>query len=316
MGRLGLRVLGISLEETSVRRRRFRCDRAELREHLEEVGRCFVFGYHAALEDGAPGSIAGRLADVTPAWRGFAFEGAALALTVLDTMTPWRRGRLRAFLAGPSDAHAYIVHIGAGWALGRLPLSPAGLLSRLDPVLGWLALDGYGFHQGFFHWPQAVTRKEVPRRLRGYERRAFDQGLGRSLWFVEGTDVERIAGDIAAFPHHRHADLWSGVGLACAYAGGCDRSAVADLRQAAGAFAPMLAQGGAFAAEARARAGNPTAHTAEACEILCGHGLDAAAVARNAGRDLSDLPAGGTEPAFETWRLRIQEHFATLGAVA
>ena len=306
-------LFGISPAETSFARRGFRGEAGAVRDRLETVGRCFVAGYHAALEQSGAAAVAARIeAEVDRDFHGFAHEGAGMALALLDTLTPplpgASRDRLARFLAGPGDAHAYIVVVGAGWILARLPLSPERLLARLDPVMGWLALDGYGFHEGFFHWPRAVTRQEVPRKLRGYARRGFDQGLGRSLWFVEGADVERLPRTLRAFPTARQPDLWAGLGLATAYAGGRSRGEIEALRRAAGAFLPELAQGVAFAAKARERAGNPTAHTEMAAQVICGTSAGQAAAVTD--RTLENLPGDRPgEPAFEVWRQRIQDHF-------
>lgn len=302
-------LFGIAPEETSFARRGFRGDFAAVRERLEEVGSSFVAGYHAALEESAPEIVAARVdAELDREFRGFAYEGAGMALALLDQLTPWRRDRLARFLAGPGDPHTYLVIVGAGWILARLPLSPERLLSRLDPVLGWLALDGYGFHEGFFHWPRSVARQEVPRKLRGYARRGFDQGLGRSLWFVDGADVGLLPRTIGAFPAGRQPDLWAGLGLAVAYAGGRDRVDIEELRRAAGAYAPELAQGVVFAAKARQRAGNLAAPTELAAEVICG--LSAAGAATVSDAALPGLPADRPgEPAFEVWRRRIQDHF-------
>ena len=308
-------LFGISPQETAFSKRRFRGDAEAVKERLEKVGQCFVGGYHAALEDDRrPLPLAARIdAEVEHEFHGFAYEGAGMALALLDTLLPGRRDRLARFLAGPGNAHAYIVHVGAGWILARLPLSPGRLLARLeDPVLRWLALDGYGFHEGFFRWPRSIERRKIPRKLDGYARRGFDQGLGRSLWFVNGADVRLIPRTIAAFPEHRQADLWSGAGLACAYAGGRDRADVESLRQAAGPHRPSLAQGAAFAAKARERAGNLAGHTELACQVICGtSAVQAAALTDELGHGLPvDLPG---EPAFEVWRRRIQERFSAEG---
>ncbi|HVR09111.1 MAG TPA: DUF1702 family protein [Thermoanaerobaculia bacterium] len=331
MGKVSRRVLGISPEETSFARRGFRCDSDTVRERLEDVGRCFVLGYLLALEIDGAEALASRLdAEVAHELRGFAYEGAGMALSLLDFLAPWRRGRLQRLLAGPGWPHVYIVHIGAGWALARLPVPVHRLLAGLDPLLCWLALDGYGFHQGFFHWQQAVLGQLVPRRLTGYARRAFDQGVGRSLWFVEGADPARIAADVGAFPAARRPDLWAGVGLACCYAGGVDRATLAALRLAAGPARPALAQGVAFAAKARLWGGNPTADTALACAVVCGGSVEATAAVTDrsvpAGVTLptaqpASLPprgsfgAGGPGvPPFEIWRQRIQQCFSSDGA--
>jgi hypothetical protein len=331
MGKVSRRVLGISPEETSFARRGFRCDSDAVRERLEEVGRCFVHGYLRALETDGAEALAARLdAEVAREFQGFAYEGTGMALAVLDFLTPWRRGRLQRFLAGPGWPHVHIVHIGAGWALARLPVPVHRLLAGLDPLLCWLALDGYGFHQGFFHWPQAVLRQQVPRRLAGYARRAFDQGVGRSLWFVEGADPARIAADVGAFPAARRPDLWAGVGLACCYAGGVDRGTLSALRLAAGPARPALAQGVAFAAKARLWSGTPTADTVLACAVVCGCSAEEATAVTE--RSLPEgvtwpapaasspprgrLAAGDPDvPAFELWRRRIQQHFTTEGAL-
>lgn len=307
MRRLRKLIFGISLEEASFARRGFRAGDAGARQRLEQIGRTFLHGYHAALEENEPERLAQRLNAVELEWRGFAFEGAAMGLSLLDHLTPWRRSRLRAFLNGPGSTHAYMVHVGVGWTLARLRRQVEPTLARLDPVLRWLAVDGYGFHEGYFHWPHVVEGQMIPHRLTSYARRVFDQGLGRSLWFVDGADVKRIPTTIAAFPPSRQADLWSGIGLACAYAGGVEGCALQALRAAAGAHRPQLAQGAAFAAKARQRAGNPAAHTQLACEIICGVPADVAA--RITDTALENLPADGPEPTYEVWRRRIQNQF-------
>ena len=314
MGWFRRRLFGISPEETTFARRGFPPCAEARRPGLERIGRTFVEGYHAALEDARPLTLARRLDGVEASFRGFAYEGAAMGLTLLDLLTPWHRRRWSRFLAGPGAAHRYMVHVGAGWALARLGRRVEPTLARLDPLLGWLAVDGYGFHEGFFHWRRSLEAQVIPRRLSGYARRVFDQGLGRSLWFVGGTDVARIAAVVAAFPPERRADLWSGVGLAAAYAGGGDRTTLLALARAAGAAGPALSQGVAFAAKVRERAGNPVPHTELACEVLCGQ--TPAEAARVTDRTLENLPLQGPEPAYAAWRRRIQAHFSREVAIA
>lgn len=278
---------------------------------LEASGRSFLAGYHLALEEEAPAALATRLDGVEAEFRGFAFEGAGMGLALLDFLTPWRPGQLRAFLAGAGEPHTYMVHVGIGWAIARLPWLRTRLdrpLMRFDPLLRWLVADGYGFHEGYFHWRRSLKSQARPRRLTGYAARAFDQGLGRSLWFVEGGDVARIPSVIATFPAARRPDLWSGVGLACAYAGGVDAESIRQLGARAGEYLPQVAQGVAFAAKARSRAGNPAAHTDLACQIIGAVSADEAAAITDTA--LEHLPGDGPEPAYEIWRRRIQLTFA------
>src|SRR5206468_265750 len=112
--------------------------------------------------------------------RGYAYEGAAMGLTGLDCFLPG--SRFASYVRGPGAAHVYMAHIGAGEALARLRRKPEPFLARLDdPVLRWLVLDGYGFHEGFFKPGRYVEAQRVPTHLSAYGRRVFDQGVGRSV---------------------------------------------------------------------------------------------------------------------------------------
>jgi hypothetical protein len=298
-------VFGISPDETKFSKRGFQPAEPEAQARLEQVGRAFVAGYDAALRAGRPDGIAVRLGAVAPELRGFAFEGAAMGFSILDIVLPWRRDRFRRFVEDEGAPHFYMALIGTGWALARLHRPIESALKRLDPLYGWLALDGYGFHEGYFCHPRSIEQQLVPARLQGYARRAFDQGLGRSMWFVCGADVERIAATAGRFSPERRADLWSGIGLACAYAGGMPRTTIERLRVLAGQHAAELAQGAAFAAKARQHAGNPVEHTDAACAVLCGCSATRAAAMIDEAQ--MELPRGDdVEPGYEVLRQRVQ----------
>lgn len=278
-------------------------------DRLEAVALSFVRGYHAALNRPDPVALCATLNHFDPVHRGFGYEGAGMALELLDRLTPWRRNRLSAFLSGPAQAHTYMVTIGAGWAWARLPLRVASQLQRLDPVTGWLALDGFGFHEGFFHTQASIHQFAVPRRIRGDSaRRAFDTGLGRSLWFVFGADVDHIANRIQLFEARRRPELWSGVGLACSYAGGASDVSIDRLCTLAGSHRADLAQGAAFAAKARHRAGTFAAHTQNAVGRICRTPPELAAkLCDSALAKVRSQAAGTTGPtAFESWREHIR----------
>lgn len=305
--RVRKQLLHIDTSEASVARRRFRCKDDQTRQRLEEIGTTFLRGYDAAIDENNLSLLVKQLDSVTQELRGFAFEGAAMGLTLLDALTPWNKTRLLKFVNGPGTRHVYMVHVGSGWAIARLPWLRWNLknyLRRLDPLLCWLALDGYGFHEGYFNWPRFIEDQQIPKRLSAYGLRAFDQGLGRSLWFVEGADVERIPFTIKRFPLYRRADLWSGIGLACAYAGGADANAIQAIYDAALSYDAHLAQGAAFAAKARQLAGNKSQHTDLACRIFAGVSSNQAAAITD--EALRDLPDDAREPAYEVWRERIR----------
>jgi hypothetical protein len=317
VGLLKQHLFGIAADEATVGRRGFRVTEEAVCDRLDRIGATFLRGYHAALQDDDPGTLASRLNDVDSELRGFAFEGAAMGLSLLDHLTPWRRTRWDSFVRGVGAPHVYMVHVGRGWTIARLPWLRSRLdhaLARLDPLLRWLAIDGYGFHEGYFHGQRRVRDRTVPGRLDGYARRVFDQGLGRSLWFVEGTDAHRIVATIRTFPQSRRSDLWSGVGLACSYAGGADETGLHALRTAAEDCQPQLAQGAAFAAAARLHAGNSAPHTTLACQVLASVSSDVAAQVVDEARE--NLRSDGPEPSYEVWRRRIQLRLSGISVTA
>ncbi|MCW2566716.1 MAG: hypothetical protein JWN54_813 [Mycobacterium sp.] len=291
-------------------------DRAS-REHLETVGGTFLTGFAFAAEHGDPAGAVPGLETVDRPYRGFAYEGAAMGFAILDAFRLDRESRIERFLAGAGDRHLYMVHIGIGWALARLPRLLWQRILPADPVLHWLLLDGFGFHQAYFHTDLYVHRHHVRHvpwpgtRSRWYVPHALDQGIGRALWFAGGADVRRVAESVGGFPESRHADLWSGAGLAATYAGGAGEAELRDLWRRAGGYRPQLVQGCAAAALARVRAGLVTPHTRLAVEVFCGlTPEEAAAVADGL------LPAredDGDEPVYAEWRRRVAERFVAAG---
>jgi Protein of unknown function (DUF1702) len=276
-------------------------------QRMETVISTVTRGCQATLQNSRFEALVPRLNAVEPELRGFAYEGAGTGLAALDCFLPWKN-RTKAFLDGPGAAYIYAVQIGAGMALARLRRRPEPFLARLDPVLGWIAIDGYGFHEGFFARQRYVRKQAIPTHLSSYGRRAFDQGLGRSIWFLGGGNIGQVAATITAFVVGRQADLWSGVGLACGYTGGVERAAIESLQQAAGLYAPELAVGAAIAANARHRAGSPAPYAELACAALCGRSSERASHIVNAA--LQDLPPDGQVPAYAVWRQRLATEFA------
>jgi hypothetical protein len=274
MSQLIQRFLNISSREVKFERRGFVCSNPAVQARLENIGRVFLQGYHAALQETDQSVLVQNLNQVDQDRRGFAYEGAAMALTLLDGIS-LRGGAFSRFASGAGKQHIFMLHVGAGWAYARLPWMRwriESVIRKLHPVLRWLVIDGYGFHEGYFHSKTQLEPWNSTSQASHFSHDAchvFYQGLGRSLWFVNGADVQDISATIARFPSQYHNDAWSGVGLACAYAGGIAQDAIEELRQQAGIHASALAQGAAFAAKARQLAGNPAQHTEVACAVLC-----------------------------------------------
>ncbi|MEV6304186.1 DUF1702 family protein [Actinoplanes sp. NPDC051861] len=306
------RVLTPDVSETTCAKRGFHVTDEARRNRLETVGRSFLTGFGEAAEARRPADVAEPLDQMPPMWRGFAYEGAAMALAIRDAM-PGRGGRVADFLAGPGGPHVYMAYVGVGWAMARLPRLLHSRLHAPDPLLRWLVLDGYGFHQAYFHTTRYVADRYREERFPfaddpgGYAVRAIDQGVGRACWFVAGADVQQVSRLFAGFPEGRRPDLWAGTGLAAGYAGGAAEAELEQLAVEAGPYRGEVAQGVAFAAAARVRAGLMMPHTEAAARVLCGRSAAEASAVTDEAR--AGLKAEGGLPEFEIWRQRIKSAF-------
>jgi len=305
-------VLGIQPREAEFSRRGFVAANEAAKYRLETIGKTFIAGYDTALANTAVETVCAQLQSVEPVLQGFSFEGAAMGLMLLDHLSWKRPWRIERFLQCAGDSHPYMIHVGIGWAVARLPWLRwriANVLEMRDPLLRWLVIDGLGFHEGYFHWRRSIERQQYPRYLSGYALRCFDQGLGRSLWFVHCADAARTASVVSRFSTSRQQDLWAGIGLACTYAGGAGKEEIERLLNSARDYRPWLAQGAAFAAKTRMRADNPTENTDLACQLICSVSSQRAAAITDECLE-GALTAEGegvfAEP-YEIWRRRIAD---------
>jgi hypothetical protein len=304
-----------SLAKVSFAGRRFPNAAAPAAQRLEAIPLTVVCGFEWGIDATDQWEVERRLNIVDPELRGFAYEGVTMAFTILDVTGAGRRRRAHDLLTGPGQPHIFLAYIGIGFAMARLPRAlwkkvvPDLTGSAYYPTMSWLAVDGYGFDRAYFDTARWVDQQKVPRPYRwegspDYFLRAVDQGIGRALWFIRAAQVPDIGATVGCFASHRHADLWSGVGLAAAFAGGCSRDGLAALRRAAGEHHAELAQGAVFAAKARTFAGFVPEHTEVASRELAG--LPAAAAAVLADEAAVAPGKHGAIPAYELWRRRVR----------
>lgn len=312
------RILTPSMSEASLAVRGFHAKSPAARDMLESVGETFLTGYSYAAEARIPAEAEARLEQVPWQMRGFAYEGAGMGFAVRDGL-PLGGGLVSRFLEGEARKHVYMVYVGVGWALARLPRFrwTKASASAADPLLRWLVLDGYGFHQAYFHTGRYVRQQyqepDFPWPAGGpadYANRVIDQGVGRAIWFVAGADPERAADFIDAFAASRRPDLYAGAGLAATYAGAVDEEELRTFVRRAGEHLPQVAQGSVFAAAAREQTGLVTPHTTLATGLICG--VTPAQASELADRTRLESVGDSDAPSYEHWRRSIISGLAEL----
>lgn len=276
------RFFGIPEREVSFTTRGYEpCD-SSAREFLERIVREFVGGYHLALDIADTDRLVNALdTSFDDHHVGFAYEGTGMYFALRDLVWPWGQSRLRAFIEGAAKKHDFIVMVGAGFAIGRVPwglLVFERYMRRLDPKMVWCVPDGYGFYKGIFEHRRYIEAcAPPPSRLPRYAWQLFDSGIGRSLWWVKGASPERIKQAIERFPAHRQAEMWCGIGVACTYAGGIDEDGLQRLLEYAGSYRLDFLSGPPFAARMREEGGNRSPWTDRACACLLGKNAKATA---------------------------------------
>ncbi|HEY9802379.1 MAG TPA: DUF1702 family protein [Leptolyngbyaceae cyanobacterium] len=282
---------------------------AEAAQRLNNIHSSYTQGYQIATTTNELEAILPQLSTVPADLLGFALEGVGTGLGQRDLVTPTEYSRVEAFVKSSQDAYENYVYVGVGLMLGRQKLSIEPYLESLSLTKLWPLIDGYGFQYGFSHWQDYLQGQPMPATLSGYACQVFDQGMGRSIWFIDGTDVNCIPKTIAAFPQERQINLWAGVGYACVYAGGVERQTLEALKIAAGPYEHILTQAAASVAKSRQVIGNADFYTELGCEVMCGMGAKAAA--ETVDKMLDKLCTTIHTPAEEGWqpyRIHLLHH--------
>lgn len=198
-------------------------------------------------------------------FRSIAYEAASMHFALLDLKEGTELKRWLQFNQGPAIPHAIQVHVGLGWALAQLQLAPEPFLSQLAPMLCYRVVDGYGYYEGTFRRRKSILSQQKPEFSDPVASNAYDQGLGRSFWYMAGGDISKVLTTLGSFPAERQGNLWRGVGIACAYVGGCTESQLSEILQLAGEYKPQLATGAVMATVSRSLAG----YMPPAIELIC-----------------------------------------------
>lgn len=281
--------------------------RSKRRALVDRMWHPYLEGYNAAL-DSEPADVAALLKELPYDVRAVMYEGAYTAFAAKDLLDNGDWGRMKALsVEGPEKLP--VMFQGIGGALSQLQISPSIYQSITETFFGWMSLDSYGCHEGYFRWNHAIQRQKVHAGLTPLGRRAFDQGIGRSIWLIGVADPTFVSNLISEFPPERRADLWSGVGLMVGYWGAADNTDMRKFRQFSGKWRPHLQQGVALATHVRVEAQSVPDYTEGACEVICD--ADYGEVATLASHCINSLGEPlTTSKLFLKWKMQISHTFA------
>lgn len=188
-------------------------------------------------------------------FRSIAYEAASMLHALADLKAGNHLPSWEHFFNQYGIRHSTQCNIGAGWAFAQQQINPSGFFRFVQGDLNLNVLDGYGYYEGMFRRRKSVLSQQQPDFLDELTGPSYYRGLGRSLWYSNRGNIEQVAKIIAGFPDVHKQGLWTGLGTAIAYVGGCDVDTLQQVLSLAGNYAAELKQGAQTAALSRNRAG-------------------------------------------------------------
>jgi hypothetical protein len=235
---------------------------------LRRVANVFADGF-ALASAGDCGQTKTELETISREERGVGYEGAAASKAVSD-LTRLTDLHEATNLLHDSKSYSFLMYLGIGEAMAQLKLPPQLCNSIANEPWSAQVMEGYGFFDGYFNWFESLVRQKYPEGLPPNLADAYDQGLGRAIYFVTNCNPAQIRDYISYYPQARRKELWSGAGVPTAYVGGPSDRELKKLLDYAGTYRAEFMQGVILGASAREKQSFIPNHTEAACNIICG----------------------------------------------
>jgi flavin-dependent dehydrogenase len=156
-----------------------------------------------------------------PDFRSIAYESASFAIGLKDLKENNNLENWIQFLTNASNVNLKHVEIGLGWSFAAINENPLkhDYLAKNEFLLD-MVMSGVGYYHALYKQKKTLTHFEIWEHLDAQKTAAYDQGIGRRIWYHCESELQEAQELIDKFPECRRADLWRGVGLACGYVGG------------------------------------------------------------------------------------------------
>ena len=202
-------------------------------------------------------------------FRSIAYESASFCIGLKDLESGNNLNLWQNFLNEKGEHHATQIHVGLGWAFSQKQINPVPFLTQLQPMMRYRVPDGYGYYEGVFRKRKSVQSQQRFETEDEVASGAYDQGLGRSIWYLSKGNIDDAKNMIEVFAMDRQKDLWRGLGIAIAYAGGCDEEMLKNIFFKTELYQTQLATGAVMALVSSSIAQYISNDTELTCKIFC-----------------------------------------------
>ena len=238
-------------------------------------------------------------------FRSIAYESASMSIALDDLKQGEQLTNWLQFLNEAAPAHDTQVHVGLGWAFAQTLKNPIAYLPELNPMMRYRVLDGYGYYEGIFRRRRSIINHLKLQVEDTVASGALDQGIGRSIWYLNKGIIDDAKTMIEDFAAERHKDLWRGLGIAIAYVGGCDEQTLQEIFSKSDSYKTQLATGAVMALVSRDAAKYISADTELACKIFCNKPAEQILELNYSIKSKLDLNA---DDAYAKWISELERH--------
>ncbi|MEO8768622.1 MAG: DUF1702 family protein [Ferruginibacter sp.] len=239
----------------------------DIETRMEKIRAIFQYGMSVSMDESDMNLLDEELKSTENEFRSIAYEAAAMQLATKDISINKSFDHWRLFMQGPGVKHLTQTHVGLGWAMAQQQFPVFPFIETLEPLMQCRVIDGYGYYEGIFRKRRSIGGQEIPLALENKFLHAYDQGLGRSIWYICKGSCEKITKMVESFPSSRHKDLWRGIGTACAYVGGFDENLLNQLLLSSTDYRTQLSIGAALVSRSRTEACSYTRYIDMACRV-------------------------------------------------
>jgi hypothetical protein len=202
-------------------------------------------------------------------FRSIGYESASMSIALEDLKQGEQLSNWLHFLNEVASAHATQVHVGLGWAIAQALKNPINYFPELNPMMRYRVFDGYGYYEGIFRRRRSIINHIKLQVADTIASAAIDQGIGRSIWYLNKGIIDDAKIMIEGFAVERQKDLWRGLGIAIAYVGGCNEELLKEIFSKSDSYKTQLATGAVMALVSRDSAKYISTDAELACKIFC-----------------------------------------------
>jgi len=174
-------------------------------------------------------------------------EGASMGYAMYDKHNYGELNVWKKYMKQFGLKYGGFIRTGLGWTLAKWNEIDYSFLKDHDPLSHWRFFDGWAYHDAIFKKSLIVAQMKRVSNLPSKYFSAYDQGIGRNLWYLSKGEINPLLELTSKFDVDRQEHLWRGIGIAIIYVGAYDQKYFTEVYKASESFKIQFKTGCAMA---------------------------------------------------------------------